>query len=71
MAWIKNGEIPAPILIQMIREDTITGDVRITLKSVENIVFLATKDNLINVIDDTVKPTDIFEIWTQEKTQET
>ena len=70
MSWIKNGEVPAPILIRMIQDDTITNDIHILLKA-DNIIFLATKETLIDMINDIVQPSDLFEIWTQEKEEET
>lgn len=70
MSWIKNGEVPAPILIRMIQDDTITNDIHIVWKA-DNIIFLATKETLIDMINDIVQPSDLFEIWTQEKEEET
>lgn len=70
MSWTKNGEVPAPILIRMIQDDTITNDIHIVWKS-DNIICLATKETLIDMINDTVQPSDLFEIWTQEKEEET
>ena len=70
MSWTKNGEVPAPILIRMIQDDTITNDIHIVWKA-DNIIFLATKETLIDMINDTVQPSDLFEIWTQEKEEET
>ena len=74
MSWMKNGEIPAPILVRMVQDDDITGDVHIVWKgkaSADNVIFLATKETLIDMIDDTVEPSDVFEIWAQEEEQET
>ena len=74
MSWMKNGEIPAPILVRMVQDDAITGDVHIVWKgkaSADNVIFLATKETLIDMIDDTVEPSDVFEIWAQEEEQET
>ena len=70
MSWMKNGEIPAPILIRMIQENAITGDVRIVWTA-NNVIFLATKDTLIDVIEDTAEPSDIFDIWVQNQEKET
>ena len=70
MGWTKNGEVPAPILIRMIQDDTITNDIHIVWKA-DNIIFLATKETLIDMINDTVQPSNLFEIWTQEKEEET
>ena len=52
MSWTKNGEVPAPILIRMIQDDTITNDIHIVWKA-DNIIFLATKETLIDMINDT------------------
>lgn len=74
MSWMKNGEIPAPILVRMVQDDAITGDVHIVWKgkaSADNVIFLATKETLIDMIDNTVEPSDVFEIWAQEEEQET
>lgn len=74
MSWMKNGEIPAPILVRMVQEDAITNDVYIVWKDKEpadNVIFLATKDTLIDMIDNTVEPSDVFEIWVQPEEQET
>lgn len=74
MSWTKNGEIPAPILIRMIQDDAITNDVYIVWKAkdpADNVIFLATKETLIDMINDTVQPSDLFEIWTQEKEENT
>ena len=70
MGWTKNGEVPTPILIRMIQDDAITNDLHIVWKA-DNIIFLATKETLIDMINDTVQPSDLFEIWTQEKEEET
>lgn len=74
MSWIKNGEIPAPILIRMVQDNAITNDVYIVWKAkdpTDNVIFLATQETLIDMINDTVQPSDIFEIWAQEKEKET
>jgi len=74
MSWTKNGEIPAPILIRMIQDDAITNDVYIIWKAkdpADNVIFLATQETLIDMVNDTVQPSDIFEIWAQEKEEET
>ena len=74
MSWTKNGEIPAPILIRMIQDDAITNDVYIVWKAkdpADNVIFLATQETLIDMVNDTVQPSDIFEIWAQEKEEET
>ena len=74
MSWTKNGEIPAPILIRMIQDDAITNDVYIIWKAkdpADNVIFLATQETLIDMVNDTVQPSDIFEIWVQEKEEET
>ena len=70
MSWTKNGEVPAPILIRMIQDDTITNDIHIVWKA-DNIIFLATKETLIDMINDTVQPSDLFEIKKQKKEEET
>lgn len=74
MSWTKNGEIPAPILIRMVQDNAITNDVYIVWKAknpTDNVIFLATQETLIDMINDTVQPSDIFEIWAQEKKEET
>lgn len=70
MSWMKNGEIPAPILIRMIQENAITGDVRIVWTA-DNVIFIATKDTLIDVIEDTAEPSDVFNIWVQNQEKKT
>lgn len=36
----------------------------------DNIIFLATKDTLIDMIEDTTEPTDTFEIWQDIQTKD-
>ena len=69
----KIREIQASELLDLVKAGEIKDVNRIIWKGKTanyNIVFVATNDNLIDMILDTTLPTDIFEIWAQEETIE-
>lgn len=64
--YIKLIDVNGRALINAIEEDALHHDARIIWKRPEprdNVIFLATKQTLIEMIEDTTDPEDMFEIW--------
>ena len=62
----KVNELPAAIVADMVVNGVLTENDRIVWKGKtpeDNIIFVATKDTLVDMISDTTQPDDIFEIW--------
>jgi len=62
----KVNELPAALVAQMVIAEDCPDNIRIVWKGKtpdDNIIFLATKDTLVDMIQDTAQPDDIFEIW--------
>ena len=62
----KIADLSAVQVIAAIKAGQIKDDHRIIWKAKDendNVIFLATKDTLIDMITDTTKPDDMFEIW--------
>ena len=62
----KVNELPAALVAQMVIAEDCPDNIRIVWKGKtpdDNIIFLATKDTLVDMIQDTTQPDDIFEIW--------
>lgn len=66
MMWCKVGTFDRDLIALAIQLNQIKGDERIIAKykeESEGITLLATKDSLIDMIDDTVPEDAIFEVW--------
>ena len=66
MAWQKVNEVSTAILLQAFAAEQISDDLRIVWRNKnpeDNIIFLASDSTLIDMIENTVKPDDRFEIW--------
>ena len=62
----KIADLSAVQVIAAIKAGQIKDDHRIIWKAKnenDNVIFLATKDTLIDMITETTKPDDMFEIW--------
>ena len=62
----KIADLSAAQVLAAIQAGQIKDDHRIIWKAKDendNVIFLATKDTLIDMIADTTEPDDMFEIW--------
>ena len=66
MTWCKIGTFDRDLIAKAIELDQIKGDERLIAhykEEPEGITLLATKDSIIDMIDDTVPEDATFEVW--------